>query len=228
MFLPALSACGGAPSSTGDSNHGLYINSALGVSLIQSPITTGFTPESAVKGLVFVSRDNVQGQKVAATLTVNGVEVPRDAFLEAFDLAKASLPNATAGGTLTLHAAFESYSADLVLHCPSEVSITAPADQTQAMIGDAMSVRWNGTIDYGSAVKPDIMVHGFDPASGERSDLGFPDRVETGKSSDAFALPDPKGAPQWIVDLYVPGIAVSDAAGIGFCMLDRRVHLLKK
>jgi hypothetical protein len=227
LFLPLISGCGGSPAN-GDSSNGLYINAALGVTLTQSPIRNGLPAESGVSGLVFVTRDNPQGPKVAATLTVNGAAVSQDGFLLAYDLGQTTIPNATAGGAIRLHASYQSYSADLTLHCPAEVSITAPADNALAMIGDSLPVSWKGSLDYASIAKPDIMVRGFDPASGERNDIGFVDRVESGKANDTVPLPDPKGAPQWLVDLYVPGDAVNDAAGAGFCMLDRRVHLVKK
>jgi hypothetical protein len=211
--LALMAACGGESGT--DANHGLYINAALGATL---------DPAGGVHGTVFVSRETAQGEPVAATLTVNGVEVPKSL---GYDLADVSIPVAP-GGTLTLHASFESYSADLTLHCPDEVTIVAPGDASHAAVGDAVTVSWTGDIDYATSIKPDIMVRGFDPASGTRTDLGFADRIESGKTSDVLTLPDPQGAPGWLVDLYVPGDLVNDAAGVGFCMLNPKLHLVRQ
>jgi hypothetical protein len=208
-----VAACGGDSST--DVNNGLYINAALGATL---------APGGDVHGTVFISRDNAQGEQVAATLTVNGVEVPKSL---GYDLADVSLPVAP-GGTLVLHATFESYSAELTLHCPDEVTFTAPAEGSGAAVGDSVTVSWSGDIDFATSIKPDVMVRGFDAASGERTELGFADRVVAGETSDTFALPDPQGAPGWLVDLYVPGDLVNGAAGVGFCMLDRQIHLVRQ
>jgi len=229
MVGTALNAgCGGASSNTND---GLYINAALGVRLIQSPITTGMTPEGNLSATVSVARQNGQGAQIAAILTVNGVEVPKQETLGVFlgyDFSKVSVPNATAGGTLTLHASFETYSGELTLHCPSEVIITAPADNSQSAVGDSVTVSWNGALGHATPIRPDIMVRGFKPASGSTTGLVFADRIVTGKARDTFALPDLQGAPEWLVDLYVPGDLVNDEAGFGFCMLDRRIHIVSK
>jgi hypothetical protein len=211
--LALVAACGGDSST--DVNHGLYINAALGATL---------APGGDVHGTVFVTRESAQGEQVAATLTVNGVEVPRSF---GYDLSGVSVPVAP-GGTLTLHATFETYSADLTLHCPDAVTLTAPAEGSGAAVGDSVTVRWSGDIDYATSIKPDVMVRGFDAATGERTELGFPDRVVAGKTSDTFALPDLQGAPGWLVDLYVPGDLVNDAAGVGFCMLNPRIHLVRQ
>lgn len=227
LALLAVAGCGGG---SPDTANGLYINAALGVTLVQSPIAAGPNPEGALKAVVVVSRDKAQVQQVAATLTVNGVEVPQQTLAGAFigyDFRPLSVP-IQAGDTLTLHAAFADSSAELILHCPPGVTITAPTDGSQASAGDSVTVRWSGTVDHATFIKPDIIVRGFDPASGSSSDIGFADRSEKGKSQDAIVLPDTRGAPQWLVDLYVPGDLADGAAGTGFCMLDRRVHIVKR
>jgi hypothetical protein len=228
--LALVAGCGGGASDGVDVNNGLYINAGLGATLIDAPITVGATPEGGMDAFVVVSRDDAQGAPVAATLTVNGVEVPQDIAFGAFlgyDFSQVAIPVAP-GGELHLHAAFEGASADLTLRCPDEVAFSAPADGTSVDPADEIAVRWDGTVDYATSIRPDLMVRGFDPASGERTELGFGDRVESGRDSDAFPLPALQGAPEWLVDLYVPGDLVNDAAGVGFCMLDRRLHLVAR
>jgi hypothetical protein len=214
-----------------DSNQGLYINAALGIELVQSPISQGSAAEGSVDGLVAVTRNDVSGERVMATLTVNGAEVPQQSSLGVFlgyDFAKANLPPVGPGSALTLHAELDAGSGTITLVCPPEVTITAPADGAMASTGDTVTVRWSGTIAHTSVLKPDIMVHGFDPATGARVTLDLADRVVSGKTEDTFTLPDPKGMPQWLIDLHVPGDAKSNSAGAGGCGLLRRVHLVKR
>jgi hypothetical protein len=218
LCMATALACGDGSSNT---SNGLYINAALGATLVQ---------DGGLKATVVVTRDDARGAQVAAALTVNGVEVPQQTLagvVLGYDFSKVSIPDAT-GGTLRLHASFASDSADLTLHCPDQVTITAPAEQSRAAVGDSVTVSWRGEVDYATPIKPDILVRGFDPASGSESSLALADRSVKGKSSDTFALPDLQGAPQWMVELFVPGDLVDDAAGMGFCMLERRIHIVSK
>jgi hypothetical protein len=218
-LLLTLAACG-APST--DVNHGLYVNAALGVSLVQAPITAGTTAEAPVKGLVFITRDSARGAQVAATLTVNGVQVPQG--LLGYDLATVTLPDVAPGQPVVFHAELGTASADFTVHCPDELTLSGVAEGSSAHAGDSVTVSWGRTLPA-EPVASDLMVHGFDPTTGARTTLSLADRVETGKSSDTFALPDAGGAPEWLVDLYATGPTVSDAAGAGSCGLDRRLHL---
>ena len=223
LSLGVMTAC--ATDGPADTSNGLYINAALGVTLTQSPLAMGVNREAAVEALVLVTRDNAQGEDADAILTVNGALVPKSIL--GYDVSNVAVV-AGAGESLHLHATEGTDSADLTLPCPAEVTLTAPADNSDAAVGAMIDVTWTGSIDHATSVKPDIMVHGFDPATGTRSKLDFPDRVVAGRSSDSFMLPDPKTAPQWLVDLYVPGDLIDHSGGVGFCMLDRRAHLVRR
>ncbi|MBK7858562.1 MAG: hypothetical protein IPJ65_08050 [Archangiaceae bacterium] len=216
---------GGRPA---DEAKGLYINASLGLRLVQSPIANGSVPEGAVSGTVFVSQGE-HGDAVPAKLTLNGVEVPQQTAFGLFlgyDFAKANLSSIKPGEPLTVHAELDGGSSTLTVACPPEVLITAPAEGTQASTGDLVTVQWSGSVDHQTPFKPDILVFGFNPATGAHVRTDLADRIVSGKTSDTFALPDPKGQPQWSVELHVTGDLAQNPAGVGWCGLVRRVHLV--
>ncbi len=220
-----LAGCGGGK---GGASNGLFI-AAGPISLIQSPIPGDLAGEAAVTGIVGVNQGGLSGKGVPATLTVNGVEVPSVAVGEAvYDLTAVTIPNAAPGQPLVLHASYQTYSADMTLNCPSEVTLTSPADNSTAAAGDSVTATWTGTIDYDNILyKPHIAVFGL-LGTDMPSDLGFADRFENGKTSDSFALPALNPSYQWVIDLHVPGSYVSDGSGYGYCELIRRTHVVQK
>jgi hypothetical protein len=228
LGLLLVVGCGGG--SSGDSGPGIYIHAS--VKLVPAPPdqTIGASPDEVLVGQVVVL-DEYEEQWVAAKLTVNGVDVP--AKIEGgqalgYDLSQVRIPGAEAGGTLEMHAELNGSSADLTLRCPSDVTIIAPADHSQATAGDSVTLSWSGKVDYdNSAFEPYVDVQGFDPTTGASTNLGV-DHEVSHMSSDTFMLPAPGSAPEWLVHLFVPGDLARPPRGVGTCWLDRQVHLVVK
>jgi len=250
-FSLLLAACSGPSSSSngGDTGNGkdgtsggdngggggaVELNAALGIWLTQYPNTKGYPKEGPVSGW-FELRKN-DDLLTGATVKINGTLIP-EAPAEpespgTYDPAYAGDIPIQPGGTMTITVDESGHHHEFSFPCPSELTITEPAEATQVSPNDQMTVRWTGAVKYQNSVRDPLLdIFQYEPDSGTllsllKFDPG-PYHLKATDTSLTVTLPDNE-RPQYLIEISVPGDWIQNDNITGFCGLIRRVHLINK
>lgn len=197
--------------------------SALGMQLVQYPITNSLRPEGPVAGSI-----TLNGHK-GAVVTINGANVPKDGSF--FNAALAAVPDAAPGKKLTISATRDGANASVELPCPAEVTLaTVPVEGQSVGKGDVVTVTWTGQIKYANDLyAPYVDVLEYDAHLGTHLSLlqMKPIRLQPTDTSITVTLPGNRFE-QYDIQLTVPGDYIATSNAEGYCELVRRVRLVNR
>lgn len=210
---------------------GLTIAAPAGITLLQRP-----TREEGlgVTGLIVVTAKDQNGDEVpasGATVEVNGVAVPAVGGIYAaagvYDVSKvATAVPAAAGQALTVKATSGGRTGSLTMQCPAEVTITSPEENANVEPGGSFTFAWSGQTTYESGLlSPVAGLHSYSITTDHlTAEATRAIAVTPGLTSTVFPIGE-EAFKGYVAQVAVPGTLVDTEAGVGLCVLVRRVHV---
>lgn len=226
-LLSDVQSPGGSGPGPNTSVGGLRIDASLGVDIRELP----GTGESAVSAIaIAVQKQDASGKKdvsMDSVLQINGVTIPYSADTKSYVFSNVTIPNAGPGSTITLSATRGTDSATFQVQCP-DAALSMPAENTKVTEGQTVPVSWTGRIRYASGVLfgPLLRLKGYSPTTQGVDPIGEKGTLVS-DTSGTVKIPAADGRTGYVIELNVPGDAVSGDGGNGLCIVNRRRHVLK-